>query len=104
MIELSQGMFAVMWNIIGGVAVAGLTLAVQYIRKKIRRRSFRMVFGDDVENAVYLVYPYFESPSREIEFRKPPSQVPRRTSSAINLTALHSTAASRAVNYLAFEI
>lgn len=104
MTQLSEGLLAVMWNVIGGAVVAGLILAVQGICKKVRRRSFRMIFGKDVENVFYLVYPHYESPSREIEFRKPPSRVPRRTCSATNLSALHSTAATRTVNHLAYEI
>ena len=104
MAQISEGIWAVMWNIIGGAIVAGLTLTVQVICKKVRRRSFRMIFGEDVESFFYLVYPHFESPSRKIEFRKPPSQVPRRTYSATNLSALHSTAATRTVNHLAYEI
>ena len=74
MTQLSEGLLAVMWNVIGGAVVAGLILAVQGICKKVRRRSFRMIFGKDVENVFYLVYPHYESPSREIEFRKPQLQ------------------------------
>jgi len=104
MIQIPEGFFAVAWNVIGGAIVASLTIAVQGIRRKVRRRSFRMIFGNDVEDVFYLIYPHFEPPSRDIEFSKPQSRVPRRTSSAINLSALHSTAATRTVNYLAYEI
>lgn len=104
MIQLSEGIWAVMWNVIGGAIVAGLTLAMQGICKKARRRSFRMIFGKDVENDFYLVYPLFEPPSSEIVFKKPPSKVSRKTYSATNLSEVHSTAVTRAVNYLAYEI
>ena len=104
MTQLSEGIWAIIWNVIGGAIVAGLTLSLQSISKKISRRHFRMVFGNDVEDIFYLIYPHYEPPTRDIEFRKPQSRVPRRTHSATNLTAIHSTAATRTVNHLAYEI
>ena len=99
-----EGLSAVVWNVVGGAIVAGLTLAVQNIRKRLRRRSFRKVFGDVAEAEYYLIYGSFLSPSRETVYHKQRPQVPRRSSSATNLTTVHSVSATRSVSYLAFEI
>ncbi len=94
----------VFWNVVGGGIVAILIFFIQFIRKKINRRAFRKVFGDDVEETYHLIYPSYQSPSLNTTYTKPASKVPRRTSGATNLTIINSTAATRTVNHLAFMI
>ena len=51
MTQVPAGFFAVMWNVIGGAIVAALTIAFQAIRRKLRRKSFRMIFGPSTKKA-----------------------------------------------------
>lgn len=101
---INEGLIAIFWNVIGGAIVAGFTMALQSINRILRRRSFRIVFGDVEKQDYYLIYASFLSPSRETVYHKDRSQVPRRSSSARNLTTIQSVSASRSVNYLAFVI
>ncbi len=101
---ISEGLAAVLWNVVGGAIVAGLSLLFPYVKRQLRHLAFRRIFGSDVENIFYIVYPAVHSPSSETVFEKPPSLVPRRTSAATRLTDVHSTAVTRAVNHLSFEI
>ena len=84
----------IIWNVVGGVIVAILILAFQWIVEKVRQRAFRQVFGDDID-AFYVIYPSYRSPSRETTFPKPPSIVPRPTFLTTNLTTINSNASTR---------
>ena len=92
-------------NVFGGVIVAVLILIFEKARKQLSRRSFRKIFGDDIENAFFVIYPNFQSPSRDTKYEKLPSIVKRnRVSSATNLTTVHGTAVTRAVSHLTYMI
>ncbi len=54
---ITTGLVSVFWNVVGGCIVAVLTLVVSAIRKNLRNRSFRSVFGSIPENEYYLIYP-----------------------------------------------
>jgi hypothetical protein len=91
------------YNIIGGI-LAGLSIiAFQKIKRKLRHRSFKRIFGNDLEENFYLIYPAYEAP-QGASFSKPQPRVTRRTSATINLTTVNSTAASRSISHLASAI
>ena len=93
----------VIFNIICGIIVALLILSVQFIRNKIRNRQFKKLFGNDLDEIFYLIYPAYESP-QGASYAKPRPRVPRRTFQTINLTTVNSTASSRTVSHLAYAI
>ena len=92
-----------MWNIVGGFIVAILILFIPWIKKKLKFRVFRQVFGNDIDD-FYIVYPSYESPSKDTTFQKPPSKVPRPSVRTINLTTINSNAATRSVSHLSYAI
>lgn len=101
---INEGLIAIIWNVVGGAIVAGLTMAVQIINRILRRSSFRKVFGEVEKQDYYLIYASFLSPSRETVYYKDRTQVHRCSTSATNLTTIQSVSASRSVNYFAFVI
>ncbi len=101
---ISDWIYPIVRGVIAGAIFAVLILTVQKIKKKCKHRSFRMIFGNDVDDNFHLVYPSYESPSPETVFRKPQSRVPRNTSSAKKLSAVNSTATTRTISHLALEI
>jgi hypothetical protein len=100
---MPQAFWNIIWNITGGVIVALLTLAGHSIVKHLRCRTFRQVFGRDLEG-LYVIYPSCESPSRNTMYPKPKSQVPRQRFATTNLTTVNSNAITRSVSYLSYAI
>jgi hypothetical protein len=100
---MTQPLWDIMWNIVGGLVVAVLILFIQWIKKKLNYRAFRQVFGNDTDD-FYIVYPAYESPSKDTTFQKPPSQVPRPSVRTINLTTINSNAATRSVSHLSYAV
>jgi hypothetical protein len=100
-IIMPQPLWDITWNIVGGLVVAFLTLSVQWIIKKLKCRSFRQVFGNDLDD-FYMVYPSYESPSKDTIFPKPPSKVPRPSIPTINLTTVNSNAITRSISHLSY--
>ncbi len=102
--EFREGPYSVLWNVLGGIIVAGLTLLCRALWSKLRRRRFRQVFGDDVENDFYVIYPAYEV-TFATGYRKPTSRVSRlRPVGGINLTAVNSTAGTRGVSHIAYAV
>lgn len=102
-VSLSQGGWQILWNVVGGAIVAGLTLLVQYLRSCLARRTFRQVFGDDIDTEFYLIYAEHVAGRHDV-FTKPPSPVPRMASASTNLTLLSSSSQTRAIGHLAYAI
>jgi hypothetical protein len=101
--EMSQALWSVIWNVLGGVIVALLTLATHWTVGKFKHRAFKQVFGKDLGD-FYIIYPSYEPPTKETTFLKPPSRVPRPAIITANLTTVNSNAATRSVSHLAYVI
>jgi hypothetical protein len=101
--KIPDGVKNIVYNIIGGILVALLTLAFLKIKGKLRHRAFKQIFGNDLEENFYIIYPEYEPP-QGTSFSKPQPRVPRRTASTVNITTVNSTAVSRSVSYLASAI
>jgi hypothetical protein len=97
------GLQSLIFNIIGGIIVALLTLAAQYFWKKRRYHLFKRLFGKDLEENFYIIYPAYESP-QGVSYPKPPPRVPRPGYTTVNLTTINSTAASRTMSHIAYAI
>jgi len=90
-------------NVIGGIIVALLTIAIQFLRTKIKYRSFKKIFGNDLEENFKIIYPAYEPPAG-ITFAKPQPKVSRITAGTVNLETVNSTASSRAMSHLSYAI
>jgi hypothetical protein len=100
---MPQALWNIIWNITGGIIVALLISLYHIVTKSLRCRAFRQVFGRDLEE-LYVIYPSCESPSREMIYPKPKSQVPRQIFSTTNLTTVNSNAITRSISYLSYAI
>ena len=100
---MAQGLWNIMWNIVGGLVVAFLILSIQWVTKKLKCRAFRQVFGNDLDD-FYIVYPSYVSPDKDTTFQKPPSKVPRPSFLTVNLTTINSNASTRSVSHLSYAI
>lgn len=98
-----QGIQNIIYNIIGGLIVALLTLTVQFFRKKLRYRLFKRIFGDDLEEDFKIIFPASESPPNTT-YPKSPPKVPRKTYATVNLTTVNSTASTRTVSHLTYAV
>ena len=96
----ADGVLSVVYNVVGGIIVAGGTLGISRLYRRCLYRRFRQVFGHDVAKDVCLKYPGHEI-SKDIVLRKRPTRVRRGTKNTTNLTDATSESSMRAVAYLA---
>lgn len=97
---MPQAFSNIICNIVGGGIVAMLISAYHWTIGKLKCHAFRQVFGDDRDD-LCIVYPSCEVPNG-ITFNKPPSRVPRRNITTVNLTTVNSNANTRSVSHMAY--
>jgi hypothetical protein len=100
---MPQSLWNILWNIVGGLVVAFLTLFFQWTRKKLRCRAFKQIFGHDLDD-FYIVFPSYQCPGQNTAFPKPPSKVPRPNFSTVNLTTVNSNASTRCISHLSHTL
>ncbi len=96
---MNDGALNIVWNVFGGIIVAGLLEFYHWIRKIFRERCFKKIFGYDEKDNFYFVYPYFVPPGRDTVFGKPQPKISRRFCGATNLTQLTAGAEARSLSY-----
>jgi len=93
----------ILFNILGGIVVALLTLLIRWAFYKMSARRFRHVFSDDADSNFHIIYTEYKSPSKETVFPKAKPLIARvHAQAATNLTTINSCATTRAVGHLVY--
>ena len=92
----------IIYNIVGGLIVAAMTLALRWIYDKLNARNFKQFFYDGYGEKFHVIYNSLESPEGA-SFSKPKPKVWRsRCFGGINLNNINSCAETRAVGHLVY--
>jgi len=101
---MSDGPKSVLWNIIGGVIVALLTLLVGQLIRCLRHWKFKRIFGNDVDCGLKLKYgPLIPSPLHP-DFTRPDTKVKRPKQIVTNQTLVAPDSNILATSHLASTI
>jgi hypothetical protein len=98
---VKDGVVQIIYNIIGGFVVGGLTLLGRWLYERLHARRFQQIFQDDDNWEFHIVYKSVES-ERDVVFPAEESKVPRGTPATTNLTLINSCATTRGVGYLVY--
>ena len=97
---VKEGIVQIVYNIIGGIIIGGLTLLGRWFYGKLHARKFNQIF-QDVEGKFHAIYKSMQCPGN-ITLPAEKSKVSRATSDTKNVTLVTSCAEARGVGYVIY--
>jgi hypothetical protein len=95
----SGRLISILYNVVGGIIVALLTILSGFAYRVLRHRCFRRLLGLSSKETLHVVYSLYQ-PERTYTFKKPQTRVHRDTPGGYNLAGVVSSANARSISYL----